>query len=148
VIVGDKSKLVDLSKACISASAAGLTFHDLQSGRPPSGENCLGTAAVVDTATTQGQQQIRKLIGPRAEEVLSVHPGRFVIYALQPEGAWVRICPTEDLVIFEVLKIVRDAPEPPATYEVLLFLEPAFRLRVNRAVADEALRRSETGGRA
>jgi hypothetical protein len=54
--------------------------------------------AVVDRATERGLQQIREMIGPTADEVLAVHPGRFVIYALGREGAWVRICPTEELV--------------------------------------------------
>jgi hypothetical protein len=105
--------------------------------------------AVVDTVTPRGQETIRKFIGPPADEVLSVHPERFVMYTLFPDfTSWVRICPTEDLVIFEVLKVVRDAPAPPATIDVLLFLEPDFHQRVIKAVADEALRRSESGGTA
>ena len=51
-------------------------------------------------------------------------------------------------MIFEVFKLVRNPPEFPGTVDVLLFLEPAFRLHVNKVVADEALRLTQTGGKA
>ena len=145
--MGHRPERIDPSVACFTVSAAGLTFHDALQGRPASHENSTATVAVVDTATPGGQQTIRGFIGPTAEEVLSVHPGRFVMYTLFHDfTSSVRICPTEDLVTFEVLKLVRDVPEPPATVDVLLFLDPAFHQRVIKAVADEALKRSETGG--
>jgi hypothetical protein len=147
--MGQRPERIDPSLACFTVSASGLTFHDARQGRPASHENSTATVAVVDTATPGGQQTIRGFIGPTAEEVLSVHPGRFVMYTLFHDfTSSVRICPTEDLVTFEVLKLVRDAPEPPATVDVLLFLDPAFHQRVIKAVADEALKRSETGGTA
>jgi len=134
--------------AGFSVSAAGLTFHDGRRDGPPDPEHTLGTVAIVDTGTPQGQRQIRALIGPTADQQLSGHPQRFVIYALQREGAWLRFCADEDPVIHEVLKIVRQAPEPPAKIDVLLFLEPEPRLRVLKVVADEALRRSSPRGTA
>jgi hypothetical protein len=147
--MGGRPERIDPSVACFTVSASGLTFHEARQGPPPANENSVATVAVVDTATSRGQQTIRSFIGATAEEVLSVHPGRFVMYTLFHDfTSWVRICPTEDLVTFEVLKLVRDAPEPPTTVEVLLFLDPAFHQRVIKAVADEALKRSETGGTA
>lgn len=59
------------------------------------------------------------MIGPTAEEVLAPDPGRFVIYSLQREGAWVRVCPDEGLVLHEFMKVVRQAPEAPAAVDVL-----------------------------
>jgi hypothetical protein len=88
------------------------------------------------------------MIGPTAEEVLAPNAGRFVVYSLQREGAWVRVCPDEGLVIHELMKVVRQAPRAPATVDVLLFLEPAFHRRLIKMVADEALARSEIGGKA
>jgi hypothetical protein len=146
--LGHRPERIDPSVACFTVSASGLTFHDARQGPPASNENSTAVA-VVDTATSQGQQTIRSFIGPTAEEVLSVHPGRFVMYTLFHDfTSSVRICPTEDLVTFEVLKLVRDAPEPPGTVDVLLFLDPAFHQRVTKVVADEALKRSEAGGTA
>lgn len=147
--MGHRPERIDPSVACFTVSASGLTFHDARQDRPASNENSTATVAVVDTATPGGQQTIRGFIGPTAEEVLSVHPGRFVMYTLFHDfTSSVRICPTEDLVTFEVLKLVRDAPVPPATVDVLLFLDAAFHQRVIKAVADEALKRSEAGGTA
>jgi hypothetical protein len=146
--MGHRPERIDPSVACFTVSASGLTFHDARRA-PASNENSTATVAVVDTATSGGQQTIRGFIGPTAEEVLSVHPGRFVMYTLFHDfTSSIRICPTEDLVTFEVLKLVRDAPEPPATVDVLLFLDPAFHQRVIKAVADDALTRRETGGTA
>jgi hypothetical protein len=130
-------------------SASGLTFHDARQGPPTSNEHSTATVAVVDTATPAGQQTIRGFIGPTAEEVLSVHPGRFVMYTLFHDfTSSVRVSPTEDLVTLEVIKLVRDAPQPPGTVDVLLFLDPVFHQRVTKAVADEVLKRSEAGGTA
>jgi hypothetical protein len=146
--MGDKSILDRLELACFTVSASGLVFHNVMRGPPPRDDNSLAVVAVVDTATPQGKQRIRDFIGSTAEEVLAPYPQRFVIYSLQREGAWVRVCADEDLVINEVLKLVRKPPESPATVDVLLFLEPAFHLRLNKAVADEALKLSAAGGTA
>ncbi len=147
--MGHPPERIDPWVACFTVSASGLTFHDARQVPPATKENSTATVAVVDTATPGGQQTIRGFIGPTAEEVLSVHPGRFVMYTLLHDfTSSVRVCPTEDLVTFELLKLVRDAPEPPATVDVLLFLDPAFHQRVIKAVADVALKRSERGGTA
>jgi hypothetical protein len=134
--------------ASFTCSAEGLTIHDARNGPPPSGEHTLAVVNIVDTVTDRGQQVIRRMIGPSAEEVLATYPGRFVIYSLQREGAWVRACPDEGLVIHELMKIVRQPPQAPATVDVLLFLEAAFHRRLIKMVADEALARSDIGGNA
>jgi hypothetical protein len=149
--MGDESEQIDPSVACFSANASGLRFHDARFGPPPpaSHKNSVATVTVVDTATPRGRETIRKLIGPTAEELLSSYPGRFVIHICAREGAdCIQSCADEDLVILDVLKLVRNAPEPPAMFDFMLFVEPAFGLRVIKAVADDALRRSETGGMA
>jgi hypothetical protein len=143
-----KSILDDFDLACFTLSASGLVFHNALRGPPPGRENTLATVAIVDTSTPQGKERIRSFIGPTSDEVLAPYPQRFVIYSLQREGAWIRVCADEDLVINEVLKLVRNPPGLPATVDVLLFLGAALRERVNKAVADEALRLSHTGGTA
>jgi hypothetical protein len=147
--MGDKSILDRLELTCFTISASGLAFHNALRGPPPKDENLFATVSIADTATPKGEEVIRGIIGSTADEILASHPERFVIYVLWRDNkAWVRLCASEELVIAEVLKLVRQPPEPPATVDVLLFLEPEFHLRVNKAVADEALKRSETGGSA
>ncbi len=147
--VGNESAVDWRWVAGFSASAAGLTFHDARQGPPDDDrENVLASVSIVDTAAPNGPKQIREMIGPTAEEQLSGHPQRFVIYALQREGVWLRFCADEALVRHEVLKIVRQAPEPPTKVEVLLYLEHDLRGRVLKAVADEALRLTDPGGSA
>jgi hypothetical protein len=147
--MGHPPERIDPWVACFTVSASGLTFHDARQVPPATKENSTATVAVVDTATPGGQQTIRGFIGPTAEEVLSVHPGRFVMYTLFHDfTSSVRVSPTEDLVTLEVIKLVRDAPQPPGTVDVLLFLDPVFHQRVTKAVADEVLKRSEAGGTA
>jgi hypothetical protein len=88
--------------------------------------------AIVDTASPTGHAAIRRIIGPTAEEVLAPHPSQFVIYVLYSDfTAWVRNCATEDLVIFEAMKILRDAHLfAPLKIHMTLLLTPDFRQRV------------------
>jgi TrbC/VIRB2 pilin len=64
---------------------------------------------------------------------------RIVLFALWKDStAWVRACPTEGLVIFEAMKILRDAPQvAPLKIEMMLLLEPALRQRVIQTLTSQ-----------
>jgi hypothetical protein len=106
---------------------------------PLAGDDVYGAAVFADTANPVGHTVIRRLIGPTAEEVLAKHPARFVLFALWKDStAWVRACPTEGLVIFEAMKILRDAPQvAPLKIEMKLLLEPALRQRMIQTLTSQ-----------
>lgn len=119
-------------------SALSVRFQDLKWPPTPS-DDAFAMTAFVDTENAQGHATIRRLIGQEAETWLSVHPGRFVLFVLWRDNtAWIRICPTEDFVVSEAMKVLREANQAtPPMVEMVLLLEPELRQRVTLAVLSQ-----------
>jgi hypothetical protein len=114
-----------------------------EGGHTSSSRDFCVVATFVDTEREGAEALVRRHIGSNAEEILAQHPARYILHVLWPDNtSWMRLCPDEELVLYEAAKIARDTRQIlPQMLEVLLLLGPELHERVRQTMLAEERRR-------
>ncbi len=132
---------------CVADNTQSLIRFTEDGDTSPGKDFCV-IATFVDTERPGAHAMVRRYVGSNAEEILAQHPARYMLHVLWPDNtSWIRLCPDEDLVLYEAAKIARDTREIlPQILEVLLLLGPDLQERVRLTMLAEERRRLTTCG--